>query len=147
MSALPSFHLSHHPQISHELEFSCKSVLLKYGKRCKTFVKPILGETVNFNFWNVYADYAHKQYAYKINLVQQFQYWVFEKNYGKFSHFLYGKAALLYLIKARKITTCFSNCKPKCLHTSPGLLSNPVLTVAIKMFTGQQNQTLHDYVA
>ena len=40
------------------------------GKKCKTFVKQILGQTDNFNFWNVYTDYAHKQYAYKINLVQ-----------------------------------------------------------------------------
>ena len=29
-----------------------------------------IGETDNLNFWNVYADYAHKHYAYKINLVQ-----------------------------------------------------------------------------
>ena len=40
------------------------------GKTCKAFVKQILGQTDNFNFWNVCADYADKQYAYKINLMQ-----------------------------------------------------------------------------
>ena len=40
------------------------------GKKCKTFVKRILGKTDNSNFWNIYADYAYKQYADKINLVQ-----------------------------------------------------------------------------
>lgn len=33
----------------------------------------MLEVTDKFNFWNIYPDYAYKQYAYEINLVQEFQ--------------------------------------------------------------------------
>lgn len=38
----------------------------------------------------------------------------------------------------------FSNSKLRCLHTSLGLLCNPDLLTAIKIFLGWQDQTSHD---